>query len=572
MIKKFTKSALVAVLALSFGLGGTAFAVDTDGEGAVPSANIAAKEGSGEGGLPEGDPSSPIKAEGSDDLDAKDTPTPVNPDAAESSSADQPDADRSDSEESPAFGVFAADGEFTGTIMEPVSGEPCTVTIPVETTGEGNFSLTIYDRTDPLDTAIVAEVSWYMAGDGEHEVEWFLDPADMDPKEIYFSLEEDEGSTVLDTYDFLAYQTVAGECSAAFPINLALIGYDPSLGARVGDEFVLEGSGFDPNETVEVLFVYATPVGFAASTSMYPNNWYFETDADGKFSGEISVPIGTQAGLYDVYATGEVSELQGSLYGGVIVNPPTGSIGDHTYEGCTISIPIDTIGSGEFLFFALDETTGDDDPLLHAESWEMGEDGSHTVSWSIEKPAGLTDMGVSFVLWDASQFGEEGAVELDKVGTVIRADLANECSAAVPITIELPNYDPAKGTHAGAVLDIEISGFLSEEALVIQLGPDDRNLVFVDADLLGDYSGTITIPADAKPGEYMIYVNGFDSGRDGMTTVKVVEKAEPVPPKPSPSKPHLAATGSNGVETMLLMGAGLLALGAGGVGLRRFRR
>lgn len=317
---------------------------------------------------------------------------------------------------------------------------------------------------------------------------------------------------------------------AAAPVTVELPDYDPDAGTQAGTELAIAGSGFLPGETVTAWFNIEGPVvgTYEAAGESLPSALpaaTFRAGDPGTFSGTFVVPSDAEPGEHTVYVSGEDSDRSASV--GLVVlaapdsepEPVTGEFGEITRDGCLVSIPTITTGAGEFGLIVWDDGSIDD-----SFTWVMTGDGSHTVLWTITMPAGTGFPGVGFELVDAD------GNRLDYFDPYVYPDeLADSCSAAVPVTVELPDYNPATGTEAGSDLTITGTGFLPGEEVEVTFGIGGPVVGTFTADEDGTFSGTFTVPEDAEDGEYPVVATGVESGRSGSQSVRVGEEPEPAP-------------------------------------------
>ena len=141
---------------------------------------------------------------------------------------------------------------------------------------------------------------------------------------------------------------------------------------------------------------------------------------------------------------------------------PTATIGEISRDGCKVSIPVTTTGPGTYKL-----EVWDDGSVIDTFSWVVTTPGTKTVVWTITRPAGSSAPGVAFVV-------SLGGSTLDLVDNyMFPDDTANKCSAAVPVTIMLPDYTGS--TTAGATLHVTGTGYLPNEQvkLVFASTPSD---------------------------------------------------------------------------------------------------
>lgn len=151
---------------------------------------------------------------------------------------------------------------------------------------------------------------------------------------------------------------------------------------------------------------------------------------------------------------------------------------------------------------------------------------------------------------------------------------------AVPATAQ--EYPPDGPTAAvgeptpalGEEVAVSGSGWQAGSEVTLTLLSQPQLLGTAQVDGNGDFSTTVTIPSDTRPGRHTLRVSG--TGEDGVARtvdldVQVRPAAPPEDPPPDEQPPALAATGAN-LGTGALVGLGLLVAGGGAVVTARRRQ
>lgn len=452
----------------------------------------------------------------------------------------------------PVVGGLVA--EISGVIGD-ITRDGCVVSIPVDTTGAGEFRIEVWDDGQLVDT-----VSWTMTDSGHHVALWTItEPALTGAPGVGFYLMHEETSlSEVDPFEYPA--DTADKCSAAVPVTVTLPGYDATAGVMQGGALPVAGSGFIAGESIEALLGQDGPV---VGT--------FTADSSGAFSGTATIPAGAAVGPSAIFAKGLTSGRVGSADMKVVApvsDEVTAEILMPTRDGCKVTIPVKTTGASSFELMVWD-----DGEIIDSFVWTMTEDGTHSVVWTITRPAGTSAPGVGFYVYVyEGGSGEQKLAGLDPFE--YPAEVADGCSASVPVTLELPDVTP-KGVTAGTEVKVTGSGYLPGEDVALTFGPDSVEVGVLVADEDGSISGTFKVPSDAKPGSYSVTSRGSESGRSAVATLKVFTDVVPVPTKPAAVKTpvaELAKTGVNSSDAMLLLGLSLLAVGASGVAISKRKR
>lgn len=351
------------------------------------------------------------------------------------------------------------------------------------------------------------------------------------------------------------------EKAAATGAAIELLGDEPALGVHPGTLLVVLGSGFTPNEDVNVW------IGDVSEETLET----LKADKSGDLTGSVVIPDGAAVGPNTVHAKGLTSKLTATAPFKVVAEQgqPAGEITGITRTGCEVTITVQTTGEGQFV---LDVLNGSE--VVATFPWVAKGGGSHSVSWMITKTGsknvpGKNAGGVGFFL-------SANARSVDYVDPWEYSDaVADACAGTIPVNVDLPGYNPAVGTQPGVIVDIAGVGFWPDEDVTVTLNENAANeaaITTFEAAEDGSFSGSAKVPLGTKAGEYVVSVEGSDSQRRGSATLKVADPVEPVAPKPVNPKSDMAETGSSGVKIALLVGGGALVLGSGFVLLRRFTR
>ena len=243
---------------------------------------------------------------------------------------------------------------------------------------------------------------------------------------------------------------------------------------------------------------------------------------------------------------------------------PTASIGEITRDGCLVSIPVTTTGAATFVL-----QVWDDGEVIDAYVWTTTDDGTETVMWTITMPAGADVTGVGF--W-VSEVG--GTEDLDGVDPwEYPDDVADSCSAAVPVTVEVSGYS-GDSVEPGATVTVAGQGFLPGEDVVVtfESTPVEVGTFVVDAD--GSFTGEMTVPADATDGEHHVVGSGQTSLRVGSDELAVLAATDPTT-DPGETSASAGAGGlpDTGVDEssapLAITAVGLLTAGAAILLIRR---
>lgn len=422
-------------------------------------------------------------------------------------------------------------------VIESIERVGCDVNITVTTHGPGFWSLAVYD-----DGEQIGLFWWITSTDDAHTAVWTIPgPAGTDSPGIGFFLAL--GATGIDQVDPWFYPHHVGEACGAeeVPTELTLPGYTGSITA--GSPLAVHGTGYGPDEDVMVSFD-DTLVGT------------FHTDEAGTFSGTITVPAGTDTGKHQVTGVGATSEK--SACAKVKVVAPTATIGEISRDGCNVSIPVTTTGPGSYKL-----EVWDDGEVIDTFTWVVTTPGVKTIVWTITRPAGTAASGVAFMV-------SLGSTMLDLVDNyMFPDDVANKCSAAVPVTILLPGYTGS--TTAGSTLQVTGTGYLPNEQVKLVFASTPTDVGTATTDATGTYLTTFVVPAGATVDIHHLTATGVTSGRAATIEVNVVAAVVPgevLDATLTLPADTLANTGSDinpGFAalalTSVVAGAGALALG-----------
>jgi hypothetical protein len=429
--------------------------------------------------------------------------------------------------------------------IESISREGCDVNITVTTQGAGFWSLTIWD-----DSLLIDSFTWITSvEDGTHTATWTIKApakAVQGPGVgIYLAL----GATGVDQVDpYLFPDEVGMACAPDTTASLTLPGYTGSTTA--GSTVNVHGDGYLPQENVAVSFA-----GELVGT--------FMTNDAGSFDGSFVVPTGTAPDKYAVVGVGQTSERSACAKVRVVVPPAGGKIGKITRDGCKVSIPVTTTGPGTYRLDVWDDGT-----IIDHFEWTVTTPGLKTIVWTITQPAGKSATGVGFYLTGNGK-------NLDNVDPYeYPDDVANTCSAAVPVTLVLPDY--AGSTRPGATLTATGTGYLAGEQVKLVFASTPTDVGTVTTDSTGSYTTTFVVPATATADVHHLTATGVTSGRAATAAITVV--ALPTVPVATVETGEvmdasltLASTGSDVNPGFATLALGLLVAGVGTMILGRRR-
>ncbi len=327
--------------------------------------------------------------------------------------------------------------------------------------------------------------------------------------------------------------------------SLSLPGYTGSTTA--GSTVNVHGDGYMPSENVAVSFG-----GELVGT--------FMTDDSGSFDGSFVVPSGTAGGKYAVVGVGETSERSACAKVKVVVPQAGGSIGEITRDGCKVSIPVTTTGPGDYRLDVWDDGT-----IIDHFEWTVTTPGLKTIVWTITEPAGKGATGVGFYLTS----GEETLDSVDPYE--YPDDVANSCSAAVPVTLVLPDYSGS--TNPGNTLTATGTGYLPGEQVKLVFASTPADVGTVTTDSTGAYTTTFVVPPDAAAEIHHLTATGVTSGRAATAEINVVILAtvQPESGEVMDATLTLASTGSDVNPGFATLATWLLVAGVGAVILGRRR-
>lgn len=273
----------------------------------------------------------------------------------------------------------------------------------------------------------------------------------------------------------------------------------------VGQAFTVSGEGClaDGDKAATLLIDYQGKISTAkpaadgtwsASLTAVEGAGTIKATCDG-YGAEFAYPSLTVTGepdLADVAVTGEFLKA--------------------VRDGCKVTISTKTTGLSDFTL-----QVWDDGDVINSFTWKEG--GTRDSVWTITRPAGTQAAGVDFVLTTSDGM-------LDHIENFeYPASAANECSAAVKVSIAIPDYNGS--TVAGAKHTVTGKGYLPGEKVTLTFalyGSEDPGKVVATA-IVGEdgtFSTTFVVPAWA-PGGYALYATGDDSGRSDFVRVKVVK-------------------------------------------------
>lgn len=221
----------------------------------------------------------------------------------------------------------------------------------------------------------------------------------------------------------------------------------------------------------------------------------------------------------------------------------SGKFGKVTLSGCIVTIPVTTTGDGTWTVQVWDDRVA-------KATYTITGSGTKNLTWKITEPAGTKAPGVDFVL------KTNGVLYDQVVEYSYPASVANNCSAAVAVSIDLPDYTGS--TKPGAKQGITGKGYLPGETVDLDFGGVKVGTAVVGTD--GTFKSSFTVPSVTAAGDFTVTATGQTSGRAATASVKVTVTSQG-------STWSLADTGS-GVPAVLAA-AGLLLAIAGAVLIRR---
>lgn len=208
---------------------------------------------------------------------------------------------------------------------------------------------------------------------------------------------------------------------------------------------------------------------------------------------------------------------------------PEGVILDAVRNGCKVTISTEVAGGARY-----DLLVWDDGQVIDEFGWD--ESGAKDVVWTITRPAGTQAAGVDFVLL------VDGKIADFISNWEFPAAAANECSAAVPVSLRILDYDSS--TVAGATHSVVGKGYLPGERVELVLATADSDdpgvtVAVLLADGEGRITGSFVVPKQFQPATYVLIATGEQSGRRAAVTVKVVSGS----PSPGSHRPGMSKTG-----------------------------
>ena len=133
----------------------------------------------------------------------------------------------------------------------------------------------------------------------------------------------------------------------------------------------------------------------------------------------------------------------------------------------------------------------------------------------------------------------------------------------------------------GETIDVDGEGYGSNSTVDITLNSAPKHLVNAQANDVGDFIQSVTIPCDTAPGDHVIAGSGVNTDGDALTltagivvqNVACVLATQTTTPTEQPrSTGNLPFTGGAATVMLLTLAAGLLAAGGLAVSVARRRR
>ena len=266
---------------------------------------------------------------------------------------------------------------------------------------------------------------------------------------------------------------------------------------------------------------------------------------DGTWSVEVTAPA--EPGGYQVVASCDLyqgafdypaQDLQVTATTPEPV-PPTATLGEVTRQGCEVSIPVTTTGTGPFVL-----TVWDDGDVVDDMTWDPGTGPTTTVlNWVITAPAGEQSPGVG--LYVTVTFDGEQLELADIDPFEYPASVAQACGEAGGMSVVLLDY--ADSVTSGGTVEVVASGFWPGEQVTVDLHSDPVQLATLTADANGTVSGSLVIPASTPPGDHTLVLTGVLSLL--TTQIGVVVAAQGVPDPTQPGVTVTAAATETATET-----------------------
>lgn len=425
--------------------------------------------------------------------------------------------------------VFAVASDGERTAAEPLALEPAEVDAQV--TGE-EFTATLATATggEPEQTAIVnwgdgSAVSSVKVADGAIVGTHAYAAAGM----YTVSVAVDDGMLSADT----SLKIAVNDPEPEFTPEIVL-GADE---ASPGDEVSVTGSGFAPDEAVEVRF------GDGDAVSV-------RSDADGGLAAEVAVPDAAADGEYPVTATGEVSQTPASATIRVLT-PTEGAQKTATTLASDASDPV----AGDQVTL-----TATVDPAGAAGQIEIVEGRTVVGGASVNGGTASVDVRIAtsgehtyvakFTPSDAEEFAasESEPLTIDvRDAPVLEAEIEVLADTVVQ----------------GGSVEVIGRGFQAGEVVQVDLHSDPIRLAEITTDGSGSFRAQVTVPLDAPVGDHTLVVTGSDSGLSAEAAVAVTAAAG--------EAGGLPVTGGSVPIVLLIVVIGLLVAGGALLLIRRRR-
>ena len=405
-----------------------------------------------------------------------------------------------------------------GAVDEQVTGEEFTATLATTSGGE------------PAQTAVI---NW---GDGSAVTSVDVEDGEIVGTHSYATAGARTVSVTVDD------GTRSVGTSLEIVVNDPLPEYSPeiTLGAdqaEPGDAVAVTGSGFAPEETVEVRFGDADPVSVP-------------TDADGALSAEVTVPDGTVDGEYPVTAIGDVSKVE--AHATIRVEAAEdGAVATTTTLRSDASDPV----AGDLV--TLTATVDPVDALGQVEILE-----GETVVGSASVTGGTASVDVRIATSGAHVY----------VARFTPSDPdAFRASASEPLTIDVRDTPvleaeielDADTVVQGGSIEIVGRGYQAGEVVQVELHSDPIRLAEITTDSSGSFRAQVTVPLDAPVGDHTLVVTGSDSGLSAEASLAVTAAGG--------ADGGLPTTGGSAPIALMIVMFGLLAAGGVLVLIRRRR-
>lgn len=291
-------------------------------------------------------------------------------------------------------------------------------------------------------------------------------------------------SAAMESHTIIATQKSGSRATTTYTVTERVINVDVTPSSvKPGAVVTMTGSGFGPSKVVNIYW----------GSDSGPRLGYRTTDSSGKFTGRVTVPKTATVGDYLIVAREQDSGPTGSATISVTVPQVTVSPTSQT-SGKVVSVAGSGFGSGEIVDIRWDGPNG---RLVGYRTTSS----SGSVSGAVTVPAGTVPGDYSIVLIGRTS-GWSGSATLTVTGATV-------------------TVSPAQASP-GTVVAVRGSGFGSGEVVDIRWnGPSGNLLGYRSTTTEGSMSGKVTIPANAQPGTFTLFLQGRDSGIVGSVTVVI---------------------------------------------------